>query len=120
MAGATTCPECGARVSAFAAGCAKCGADLELHARQQRLAAAQAPTARGPRLPRPALPRPDLSVPEGAFLAITVFSAFFVSVLGIVLGLIGVMHGVYEDKRWLAALFGALALVAAAKELLAL
>ena len=107
-------------MSAFAAGCAKCGADLEAHARRARLATATVHTDPRRRLPRPSLPRPEISIPEAAFLAATVFCAFFVSVLGLVLALLGVMHGVFEDRRGVIAVFAVLALVAAGLEIRAL
>ena len=31
MSDAYTCPSCGARITPFAAGCAYCGADLDVH-----------------------------------------------------------------------------------------
>jgi hypothetical protein len=116
---ARRCPECGARVSAFAAGCASCGADLEAYARRERLAAEAAATAprRGPRLPRPSLPRPSVSVAEGAWLAATVFCVAFVSALGILLAVLGGMHGVYEGRRGLVAAYVVLGVIAAAREL---
>ena len=106
MAGATTCPRCGARVSAFAAGCAACGEDLEAHARRARIAAEnRAPAAprRGPRLPHIPIPRPALSGWTWAYLAVTAFFVVYVPVLGALLGAIGVMHGVFEGlPRWIA------------------
>ena len=53
MPRAGRCPECGEPVSAFAAGCAICGADLERHRREQAERAARRPSlpARSPRLP---------------------------------------------------------------------
>lgn len=111
MAGATTCPRCGARASAFAAGCASCGEDLEAHARRVRMAAETAAVARPERrlkLPRVALPRPAVSGWAAAYLAITLFFVAFVPVLGALLGAVGVMHGVFEGlPRWIA-LCGAL------------
>ena len=111
MSGAGNCPECGARVSGFAAGCAVCGADLEAHHRRARLAA-QA-EAREPRRRRmPDLPRPSLSPLEAVYLAVTVFCVLWISVLGIVLGLLGALHGYYENRWGLLLLFAALAALA--------
>jgi uncharacterized membrane protein YvbJ len=115
MAGATTCPECGARVSAYAAGCESCGADLEAHARRRRLQAADEVATR--RLPRLDWERIPLSGWEAVYLAVTVFAVIWISVVGIVLGLLGAMHGFYEDRRGWTALCGALAAVALALEL---
>lgn len=118
MAGATTCPECGARVSAYAAGCEACGADLEAHARRQRLQASDELAAR--RL----APIDWGSIPvsrwEAVYLVATIFAVIWISVLGIVLGLLGVMHGFYEDRRGWMAVCGVLAAVALALELLRL
>lgn len=115
MAGATTCPECGARVSAYAAGCESCGADLEAHARQRRLQAADEAAAR--RL----APVDWSAIPvkpwAAAYLAVTVFAVVWISAVGILLGVLGVMHGFYEGRRRWMALCGALAAVALALEL---
>ena len=61
-----------------------------------------------------------LSPAEIGYLAVTVFAVAFVSVLGIVLGLLGALHGHYEGSRWWTALCGGLAAVALALELLRL
>jgi hypothetical protein len=111
---ARRCPECGAKVSAFAAGCASCGADLEAHARRERLAAEAAPARR---LPKLSLPRPEITPLEAAWLAATAFAVAFVSALGILLAVLGAMHGVYEARRWLVALYVVLGVVALAREL---
>ena len=115
MAGATTCPECGARVGAYAAGCEACGADLEAHARRRRLQADQEVATR--RLPRLQWDRIPLSRWEAVYLAGTLFAVVWVSVLGIVLGLLGAMHGFYEDRRGWMILCGALAAIALGLEL---
>jgi hypothetical protein len=115
---ARKCPECGARVSAFAAGCAACGADLEAYHRRERLAAEQraaAPSRR--RLPRPSLPRPGLTLLEGTWLAATVFAVAFVSALGLFLAFLGGMHGYFEGRRTMLVLYAVLGVVAAALEL---
>ena len=96
-------------MSSFAAGCVVCGADLEAHHRRARLAAEQAPPRRR-RLPE--LPEIAISPLEWVYLAATVFAVLWISVLGIVLGLIGALHGYYEDKWWLMLLFAALAALA--------
>jgi hypothetical protein len=118
MSGAANCPECGARVSSFAAGCAVCGADLEAHHRRARLAALEAPPSRARRLPPLSeLPRPSLSRLEAIYLAVTVFFVAYVSALGLVLAVLGAMHGFYEGRRWLLAVFALLAVLALAIEL---
>jgi len=116
VGGATTCPECGARVTAFAAGCV-CGADLEAHARRARLAAvAGPPAARRRRLPRPrgiALRRPGVTRLEALVLAIVLFTLVYLPALALVVALLGVLHGAYESRPgWIAlcAVLAALAL----------
>jgi hypothetical protein len=111
---ARRCPECGAKVSAFAAGCASCGADLEAHARRERLAAEAAPARR---IPRISLPRPEVTAVEAAWLAGTVFAVAFVSALGILMAVLGGMHAVYESRRWLIAAYVVLGAIAALLEL---
>ena len=115
MASATTCPECGARVSAYAAGCEACGADLEAHARRRRLEAADEVAAR--RLAPIDWSGLPVSAWEAVYLVVTVFAVIWVSVLGIVLGLLGAMHGFYEGRRGWMALCGVLAAAALALEL---
>ena len=118
MAGATTCPECGARVSAYAAGCEACGADLEAHARRRRLEASDVQAAR--RL----APVDWSGIPvtrwEAVYLVATVFAVIWISVLGILLGVLGAMHGFYEGRRWWMVLCIVLAAIALAFELVRL
>lgn len=118
MAGATTCPECGARVSAYAAGCEACGADLEAHARRRRLEAADEVASR--RLAPIDWGSLPVSRWEAVYLVATIFAVIWISVLGIVLGLLGAMHGFYEDRRGWMTVCLALAAVALALELLRL
>ena len=118
MAGATTCPECGARVSAYAAGCEACGADLEAHARRRRLEASDEIAAR--RLAPIDWGTLPVSGWEAAYLLVTVFAVIWISVLGIVLGLLGVLHGFYEGRRGWMVLCGTLAGGALALELIRL
>ena len=93
-------------MSAFAAGCAACGEDLEAHARRRRLAAeatAAEGAPRAPRLPRVSIPRPALSGWAWAYLAIALFFVLYVPVLGALLGALGLMHGIFEGlPRWIA------------------
>ena len=63
------------------------------------------------------MPHVQISAWEALFLAITVFAALFVSALGILLGVLGAMHGYYEGKRWLLVVFAALAAISLAFEL---
>lgn len=121
MAVAQTCPECGTRVSAYAAGCAVCGADLESYARQRRLAA-EAGVVEGPgrRVPRVRLPEVGLSAIDAILLAVTLFFVLFVPVLGILCAVLGGMHGFYEGRRGLLATYVVLGVVALAFELSAL
>jgi uncharacterized membrane protein len=112
MASSTTCPECGKRVSAFAAGCV-CGADLEAYARQRRF---EQDVDERRRMRWPKLDSP-VSRLEGVYLALTLFAVIWLSVLGVVLGLLGVMHGHYEGRRAWMIVCGALAAVALVLEL---
>jgi hypothetical protein len=105
-------------VRPYAAGCEECGADLEAHARRRRLEA-DAELARRRIAPIDWSSFP-LSWWEVAFLAATVFAVIWVSVLGIVLGLLGAMHGFYEDRRWWMVTCGVLAAIALALELVRL
>ncbi|MDX6718483.1 MAG: hypothetical protein QOJ63_737 [Solirubrobacteraceae bacterium] len=61
MSNPHTCPRCGERVSAFAAGCAICGADLDPRRAQRPRSAAQRLAGRWRARPR-LLPR--IGVPE--------------------------------------------------------
>ena len=115
MAGATTCPECGKRVSAYAAGCEACGADLEAHARRRRMEESDELAAR--RLAPVDWSALPLTRWEAVYLVITIFAVIWVSVIGIVLGALGAMHGFYEDRRTWMVLCAALAAIALALEL---
>ena len=118
MASATTCPDCGARVSAYAAGCEACGADLEAHARRRRLEAADEQAAR--RLAPIDWGGIPLSRWEVVYLVALVFAVIWISALGILLGVLGAMHGFYEGRRWWMASCGGLGAIALALELLRL
>jgi hypothetical protein len=74
---ATVCPSCGQPVSAFAAGCAYCGADLESHRRKLR--------RRGPSLPRLGL-RLD---PHVVLVTFTVLLVLISPLLGLILAAVG-------------------------------
>jgi hypothetical protein len=115
MAGATTCPECGGRVRPYAAGCEHCGADLEAHARRRRLQAADEVASR--RLAPIDWAAIPLSRWEAIYLVVTIFAVVWISVLGILLGVLGAMHGYYEGRRGWMILCGALAAIALALEL---
>src|SRR5689334_11219594 len=121
MAGATTCPECGARVSAYAAGCEKCGADLEAYHRRLRVAEAEAAERRASRrIPRPDLRAIPLTRYEAAYLVLTVAVLLWVSFLAIILGALGVLHGYYEQRPGWMAVCGAITAVALGLELVKL
>ena len=57
------------------------------------------------------------SGPEAAYLVATVFAVAFLSAVGILLGLLGALHGFYEGSKGWTALCGALAAVALGLEL---
>lgn len=88
MARATKCPNCGEPVSAFAGGCALCGADLDEHRR--RLAAR-------PDLAAPARSIPDVSVrglssridPDYGLIGVTVLLLLFMPMIGALLAALG-------------------------------
>jgi hypothetical protein len=61
--------------------------------------------------------RVKLSPAEALFLAVTLFAVIFVSVLGILLGLLGALHGHYEGSRTWTVVCLALAAVALGLEL---
>ena len=116
MSAATTCPECGARVSAYAAGCEKCGADLEAHARRARIAAANAPPPRGASRVRAALRRGGgrLGVTRyevGVLILVLLAIAYLPALALVPIGL-AIMHFVFEGRRGWTALFAALAVLA--------
>lgn len=81
MASVTQCPECGGRVSAYAAGCEHCGADLDAHRRVLR---ETTPVGRPPREWTFPLTKGEL-----AWLAATLFFALYVSPLGVLMGVLG-------------------------------
>ncbi len=78
MANATTCPSCGGRVSAYAAGCEHCGADLDAHRRDLRQTT---PLGRPPR--EWTFP---LTPGELGWLLPTLFFALYVAPLGVLMG----------------------------------
>ncbi len=113
MAGATTCPECGKRVSAYAAGCDGCGADLEAHARRRRQELLDAPppgpaTRVGAAL-RSGVRALGVTRAEGFVVALTAVLLFYLPALALVVAGLAIMHGVYEDRRGWTAFFAALA-----------
>ena len=116
MAGATTCPECGKRVSAYAAGCDGCGADLEAHARRRRQEAANAPPPRGPSRVGAAVRRTvaDLGVTpyEALTLGLALVLLWFLPALALVVIALAIMHGVFEQRWGWTALFTALGVAA--------
>jgi len=116
MATARACPECGGRVSAFAAGCEHCGADLEAHARRSRLssvASGGGERTRARRSPAIALPRPAIGAAAAGYLAATLFAALFLAPLGLLLAGLGAWGAQSEGRRGLLLAFVACGLVAA-------
>lgn len=116
MAGATTCPECGGRVGAYAAGCEHCGADLEAHARRTRAAAASAPPPRGPSRAglavRRAVARLGVTRLEVGVLLLVLILLAYLPALALVPAALAVMHGLYEGRRGWTVLFVALVALA--------
>lgn len=89
MARATRCPDCGEPVSAFAAGCAICGADLDAHRRRLAERPGVADAAR--RVPAVGLPR-DLASridPDVALVTVTVLFLFLMPAMGALLAGLG-------------------------------
>ena len=88
MARATKCPNCGEPVSAFAGGCAICGADLDAHRRR---------LAERPDLATPVRRIPDVRLgglasridPDIALLTITVLFLLFFPLMGTLLAGLG-------------------------------
>lgn len=110
-------------MSAYAAGCAVCGADLEAYARRRRLAEEAAAASGGARrvaVPRVRMREVGLSAIDAVLLAVTLFFVLFVSALGILCAVLGMMHGYYESRRGLLAAYAVLGAVVAAFELSAL
>ncbi|MGK2939776.1 MAG: hypothetical protein ACSLFR_18560 [Solirubrobacteraceae bacterium] len=88
MARATECPNCGEPVSAFAAGCAICGADLEAHRRRlaQRPSVAEATR----RVPDVRLPHLSSRIdPDLALVTVTVLMLLLVPIIGALLAGLG-------------------------------
>lgn len=116
MAGATTCPECGGRVSAYAAGCEHCGADLEAHARRTRMEAADAPppgtASRAGAAARDGIRAIGVTGWEVGVLLVTLACIASLPALALLPAGLAIMHGVFEGRRGWTALFTALAVVA--------
>ena len=102
------CPECSGRVTAYAAGCEHCGADLD--AWRRRTPVAEAEPARSITLPRVSW------VAVGLFAG-TLFAVLWITVLGLGLALFGVAHGHFERQPRVMVAYGALAVLAAALEI---
>jgi len=116
MATARSCPECGKRVSAFAAGCEHCGADLEAHARRERLTAVPGGAPRRGRTRTRgrtvSLPRPAIGPAAAGYLAATLFAALFLAPLGLLLAGLGGWGAQSEGRRSLLLAFVAVGVVA--------
>ena len=109
------CPQCGASVSPYAAGCERCGADLVAAHRRARIAAENAPPP--PWWRQIDVPAPTFGRGEWLYVVLTVLAVIWITVLGLVMAIIGVMHGWYEQRRGVVAFFAGLAVVAAALEI---
>ena len=70
---ATTCPGCGKRVSAYAAGCADCGADLDEHRRRLQAVPGGKPPKRRRALPKVAGDFTPLTRGEILWAVLTIF-----------------------------------------------
>ena len=116
MAGATTCPECGKRVSAYAAGCDGCGADLEAHARRRRLEEANAPPPRGPSrtatTARSFVAGLGITRLEAAVILLALVLLWSLPALALLVIALAILHGVLESRWGWTALFSALAVAA--------
>jgi hypothetical protein len=91
------CPQCGEPVSAFAAGCAICGADLERHRAEQAARRAQR-RAKVPDVPVPSVRLPALD-DDWLFLGLTVVLVLFAPLFGLVLAVIGARDPVRANRR---------------------
>jgi hypothetical protein len=88
VARATKCPNCGERVSAFAGGCALCGADLDEHRRRL----AERPTVPDVARRVPTLPRAPLASrinPDYALVGVTVLLLLMFPLFGALLAGLG-------------------------------
>ena len=95
----------------YAAGCEHCGADLDAHRRR----AASEPVAAERERFRLELPGQP-SAMALVYFGLTVFAVLWISVLGLIMALLGALHGFYEQHVPTIAVFGALAILAAALE----
>jgi len=115
VAGATTCPVCGGRVSAYAAGCEHCGADLEAEARRRRIEAADAPppgtASRIGSALRSGVRALGVTRYEGLVVALTAVLLLFLPALAVIVAALAVMHGVYEGRRGWTVFFVAVAVL---------
>ena len=100
------CPECGEPVSAFAAGCAICGADLERHRAEEA-----ARRARRPAVPAPAVRLPSVD-DDWLMLGLTAVLVLFAPLFGLILAVIGARDPRRANHRtWLLALAGIAVLI---------
>jgi hypothetical protein len=87
------CPNCGEPVSAFAAGCAICGFDLERHRAED--------AARRARLP--SVPTPSVRLPEvdddWLMLGLAAVLVLFVPLFGLILAVIGARDPRRANRR---------------------
>ena len=93
------CPECGEPVSAFAAGCAICGFDLERHRAEQ--------AARRARLPSVSVPAPRLPAVDDDWLmlGVTALLVRLAPLFGLILAVLGARDPRRANHRlWFVAL----------------
>lgn len=87
------CPQCGEPVSAFAAGCAICGADLERHRAEQAQRRAKLPDVPVPSVRLPAVDD------DWLFLGLTAVLALLAPLLGLILAVIGARDPARANRR---------------------
>jgi hypothetical protein len=93
------CPECGEPVSAFAAGCAICGADLERYRAEEA-----ARRARRPSVPVPAVRLPEVD-DDWLLVGLTAVLVLFAPLFGLILAVIGARDPRRANRRtWFLAL----------------
>ena len=93
------CPECGEPVSAFAAGCAICGTDLERHRAEEAARRAR----------RPSMPAPASRVPavddDWLMLGVTALLVLLAPLIGLILAVLGARDPRRANHRlWFVAL----------------
>ena len=93
-------------MSAFAAGCAICGYDLEAHRAEQ-----QARRDRLPKAPAVSLPRAPRIDDEYLMLGLTAVLVLFVPLFGLILAVVGYRNPRFANARTWFVVLGVIALV---------